>query len=87
MIVLLVIYFLVYDLPSIYKNHFHYFLTLNNIVTIALAVTLLVNCFADHENFTVTFWTVQTWTALLIWGKLLLYLRTSPKFSWLIRMI
>ena len=86
-IVLLVIYFLLYDLPSIYKNHFRYFLTLNNFVTIALAVTLLVNCFADHENFTVTFWTVQTWTALLIWGKLLLYLRTFPKFSWIIRMI
>lgn len=33
------------------------------------------------------FWTVQTWAALVIWLRFLLYLRSVDKFSWMVRMI
>ena len=86
-IVILVFYFLLYDLPSIFKNHYKYFLESQNIVTIVLAILLLINCFHDATDLSVTFWTIQTWAALFMWGRFLLYLRTIPSFSWLIRML
>lgn len=36
---------------------------------------------------TTQFWTIQTWAALAIWFRFLLYLRTISVFSYLIRMI
>ena len=34
-----------------------------------------------------TFWTIQTWGALAIWFRFLLYMRTVETFSWLITLI
>ena len=33
------------------------------------------------------FWTVQTWAALFVWFRFMLYLRTVTVFSWIVRMI
>ena len=49
-------------------------------------VLILVNLWRNDRE-TVSFWTTQTWAALAIWFRFLLYLRTISTFSWLIRMI
>ena len=50
-------------------------LIMNNVVTVT-----------EKIEYT-EFWTVQTWAALAIWFRFLLYLRTISVFSYLIRMI
>ena len=41
----------------------------------------------EHGLTDTTFWTVQTWAALAIWFRALLYLRTINVFNWLVTLI
>ena len=47
---------------------------------------VMINVFNTDIEST-SFWTIQTWAALSIWFRFLLYLRTVSMFSWLVRMI
>jgi len=51
-----------------------------------LAGLLIANTL-DQDLLSIAFWRIQTWTALCIWIRFLLYLRTFPRFSWMIRLI
>ena len=54
-----------------------------NLITPILILTNVL-----HDGHTESyFWTIQTWAALAIWFRFLLYLRTVSLFRWLIRMI
>ena len=55
-----------------------------NLVT---PILILKNAFNTENRTEAYFWTIQTWAALSIWFRALLYLRTISTFSWLIRMI
>ena len=82
-----VIYLLCYEITAIVKKK-HMYLTsaarMFNIVTPAL---LLINVFhlLDFQNE--WFWTVQTYAALAIWFRFLLYLRTFHYLSFFIRLV
>ena len=55
-------------------------------VNTILNVLLLINNL-NEDLESKRFWIIQTWAALLIWVRFLLYLRTFEKFSWMIRLI
>ena len=46
----------------------------------------MINVIENNYDET-SFWTVQSWAALVVWFRFLLYLRTVKRFSWLMRMI
>lgn len=68
------------------NNKLNYFKEPFNLINLSVSVLLFINCF-DEEIDQPAFWTVQTWAALLLWYRFILYLRTFPRFSWLVRMI
>ena len=61
----------------------------SRLFNIVAPATILINVFQGEgalENF--WFWTVQTWAALTIWMRLLLYLRAvSLNYGYMVRMI
>lgn len=51
-----------------------------------MPILILYNTIKRNEDES-SFWTIQSWMTLALWVRLVLYLRISPKFNWLIRMM
>ena len=59
---------------------------MTNYIQILSPILIIVNIFREKKE-EASFWTIQTWSALVIWWRVLLFLRSVTAFSWLIRMI
>ena len=87
--VLLVItsfYLLAIEVSAIYKRKFGYFLAPTKLFNVVTPLLICLNVFRKNIEET-SFWTVQSWAAIVIWFRFLLYLRTLSTFSWLLRML
>jgi len=80
------IYLLVIETTAIARRQFRYFNSVTRLFNIITPVLIIVNVWREDREVT-NFWTIQTWAAISIWFRFLLYLRTINTFSWLIRMI
>ena len=65
-------------------TYFYSPLRLFNLIT---PIFVIVNTLNTGGRGEIYFWNIQAATAIIIWFRLLLWLRTIPKYSWLIRMI
>lgn len=72
------------EIPQAIKSGLRY-LTLTHFMNWLIAFGLAFNSINRNVEDT-SFWTIQTWLALMLWMRFLLYLSTVPTFSWLIRM-
>ena len=79
-------YLILLEISAIIKRRFKYLNDLGRLFNLITPILILTNVFSEDREES-SFWTIQTWAALAIWFRFLLYLRTISKFSWLIRMI
>ena len=75
------------EITAIVKRLHLYLNDTARIFNICTPILILKNAFNTENRTEPYFWTIQTWAALAIWFRALLYLRTINSFSWLIRMI
>ena len=83
-------YLLIVELSQVIKRRIQYFYSPTRLFNLFTPITIIVNVFNKHgsdSGGTNFFWTIQSWTAIFIWFRFLLYLRTTNKYSWIIRMI
>lgn len=66
-------------------TYFYSPLRLFNLITPLFVIVNTLN--SERGRGETYFWNIQAATAIIIWFRLLLWLRTIPKYSWLIRMI
>ena len=66
-------------------TYFYSPLRLFNLITPVFVIANTLN--SERGRGETYFWNIQAATAIIIWFRLLLWLRTIPKYSWLIRMI
>ena len=78
------LYFVFMEIPIIYRN-WRRELDIERLSNWIGAALILYNSIAqDYEE--VSFWTCQTWAAIFVWLRFLLYIKTFTAFSWLVRM-
>ena len=77
---------LVIEASTIYTLKLEYLNRMTNYIQILSPILIIVNIFREKKE-EASFWTIQTWSALVIWWRFLLFLRSVTAFSWLIRMI
>lgn len=75
------------ETSSIIKRNIEYFKDLTRIFNIITPTLILTNVYNTDELDKKYFWRIQSWSALAVWARFLMYLRTTKKFSWVIRMI
>ena len=80
------IYLLAVETTAIARRQIRYFNSVTRLFNIITPVLIIINVWREDREVT-NFWTIQTWAAISIWFRFLLYLRTINTFSWLIRMI
>jgi hypothetical protein len=80
-------YLLAIETTVMYKLKFRYLQSPTKYFNIINPVLILINVFYEGYNVDTVFWRVQSWSALVIWTRFLLYLRSITMFSWLMRMI
>jgi len=80
------IYLLLIELSTIVSSRGEAIRSASRLYSIAAPVLLLVNIFRQNTD-EVGFWRVQSWTTLLVWLRFAIFLRTVPRFNWLMRMI
>ena len=81
------VYLLIMEVSSIMVASLSYFKDLTRLFNFLTPVLLLTNVYNNDARGDVYYWNIQMFTALCIWFRFLLYLRTRKRFSWLIRMI
>lgn len=75
MLVLTAIYLIGVEVSSMYVRGFAYLYSVTKIANIVTPFLILWNVFSDNLE-DVFFWEIQTWAALAIWFRFLLFLRT-----------
>ena len=82
-------YLLFLEISAIIRRRLNYFTDMARLFNIITPTLILENVFTprDHGLSDETFWTIQTWAALAIWFRALLYLRTIEVFNWLVTLI
>ena len=79
-------YLLVMEISSVYRSSWAYFRDKTRLFNLITPILLLTSIY-NKDSQEVYFWNIQMFTALCVWFRFLLYLRTIKRFSWLIRMI
>ena len=79
-------YLILIDLPIMWNRKLNYFNSINVWVSWTVYILIFVNSI-DVQVKSESFWTIQTFCSLLIWFRLMLYLRVITMFGYLIRMI
>ena len=77
-------YFILMEIPIIYRN-WKRELDIERLSNWIGAGLILWNSITQEYN-EVRFWRIQTWAAMFVWLRFLLYLKSFSSFSWLIRM-
>ena len=80
-------YLLVIETSSVLKRKQEYLRDLTRIFNLITPTLILCNVYNVEARTEEYFWTIQSWGALAIWFRFLMYLRTIHHFSWVIRMI
>lgn len=82
-------YLLILEISAVIRRRLDYFTDMARLFNIITPILIIQNVSAPQKESDdgVTFWTVQTWAALAIWFRFLLYMRTVEMFSWLIQVI
>lgn len=80
------VYILFMQLPQMYNRGLKYPLDFERITSLVTPVLIFVNTAYQsiEEEY---FWTIQSWTALTLWVRFALYLRSYSMFGWYVRMI
>ena len=84
---ILSVYMIVNELIIVYRNVWRIFNQERLITLIGAGLNMWNSLYTEESQNERSFWVMQTWVALLIYSRALLYLRTFDTFSWLIRMI
>ena len=79
-------YLLIVEFTAIARRKLKYFYNVSRLFNVITPFLLIYNI-SSEDTESSKFWTVQTWLALSIWLRFLLYLRTLNMFSYMIRMI
>ena len=80
-----VIYFFLIELSAAYQN-WRYFKTPNRLFNFAVPITMSMNLYLSDDLKSSHFWTLNTWSALFIWARVLMYLRnTTSEYGWMVR--
>ena len=81
-------YLLIVEISQIIMSKGTYFYSPLRLFNFLTPVFVLANTLNSVRGRGETyFWNIQAACAIIIWFRLLLWLRTIPKYSWLIRMI
>ena len=80
-------YLLIIEISQIIMSKGTYFYSPLRLFNLITPIFVIVNTLNTGGRAQVYFWNIQAATAIIIWFRLLLWLRTIPKYSWLIRMI
>ena len=80
------VYLLIIEFTAIARRKLKYFYNVSRLFNVITPFLLIFNI-GSEDTESSKFWTVQTWLALSIWLRFLLYLRTLNMFSYMIRMI
>mmetsp|Transcript_3009 Transcript_3009/g.4075 ORF Transcript_3009/g.4075 Transcript_3009/m.4075 type:complete len:88 (-) Transcript_3009:1210-1473(-) len=67
------------------KRIFDYLIS--TVVGITAPVLVLVVMWRAHEIETEGFWRLLSWTALLVWVRFALWMRSSRRLSWMLTLI
>ena len=83
------IYLLSLEISAVIRRRLNYFTDMARLFNIITPALILYNVWTPREiGLSATdFWTIQTWAALAIWFRFLLYLRTVSVFNWLVTLI
>jgi len=65
---------------------FYYLTSLEKITNLVNLILIMINVIRSNTTETI-FMEIQTWSALIIWFRFLLFLKSLPTFAWLIRML
>ena len=79
-------YFLILEIPQMIHKHLRYFLSLEKLIIFISPVFILYNTI-NQDLDQPSFWTIQSWSALMLFLRLVLYLRVFQRFGWLIHLI
>ena len=79
-------YLFALEISAIIKKKLEYINDTARVFNFITPILILTNVLHDGHT-EAYFWYIQTWAALAIWFRFLLYLRTVSLFRWLIRMI
>jgi hypothetical protein len=80
-------YLLAIEATVMYKLKFRYLQSPTKFFNIINPVLIMINVWHEGYKVDIVFWRIQSWSALVIWIRFLLYLRSITMFSWLMRMI
>ena len=83
------IYLLSLEISAVIRRRLNYFTDMARLFNIITPTLILYNVWTpkDVGLTSTTFWTIQTWAALAIWFRFLLYMRTVQLFNWLVTLI
>ena len=85
-LIITAIYLEIIESTAIIKRKLAYLDNLSKLFSIITPIAIMLNVVSTKTEET-SFWTIQTWAALFVWFRFLLYLRTVTAFSWIVRMI
>jgi len=87
LLVIACIYFATLEFTAIVRRRWGYFNSVPRLFNIITPVLIMVNVWEIFDTKASSYWTIQTWAALAIWFRFMIYLRTINSFSWVISMI
>lgn len=74
------------ELTAIIEKKLDYFKSFTQLFNVITPALIMWNLWRNEREIT-SFWTVQTFAALVVWLRFLFYLRTVETFSWMVHMI
>ena len=74
------------EVPMIIARRWRWFTAIQNQVNVLSNLFQLYNAY-NFDTKSVAFWRLQSWLAVLIWWRFVLYLRTFERFSWMVRLV
>ena len=75
------------EIPSIFAGNRWRSYTVAKSCSVISGALIFTSIMLSDDKSRVALWRVQSWAAIFIWIRFLLFLRTFSNFSWLINMI
>ena len=81
------VYNFLIELSAAYQD-WHYWKTPSRLFNFLVPISMGMNLYFSSDLMSDRFWTLNTWAALFIWARMLLYLRnTTDTYGWMVRVL